>query len=409
MTADHYHALIDSLVSVKVQGKGRQPTFQDLLHSLPGVFPSVLRESLERLGKQLTYDSRRWSVPPSGEPIPHPADADWRFDRGTRRLLTTMLGRWDATRVVLLGCPSLLASLCAIDRYTCITVVDANAKWRAYFEGRALATFLNADVGQTPVLVADLAVLDPPWYNSELARFLHVASQTVRPGGVVMLSVPPVGTRPNIHEDLKVVLNYAATIGLQLSAVDSGALRYSTPWFETQALRALGFPALGNWRSGDLYTFIASDSSLHRNSTRPAGPSSAGEWLAHDYRSLRLCIRETPRPPVALDPRLTQLVPGDILPSVSRRHELLPRVMVWTAGNRVYGCADTSSLMMMLVAMEAGQDHLAGLSNDSGRRLSDREIDMVQEAFNQIQVIEASERDEYDTWRADGLPDELAD
>jgi hypothetical protein len=51
---------------------------------------------------------------------------------------------------------------------------------------------------------------------------------------------------------------------------------------------------------------------------------------------------------VAHDPRLTRLVEGDVLPSVSRRDPRRVEARVWTSGNRVFGCTAPSKLLRLL-------------------------------------------------------------
>src|SRR5207253_7934669 len=112
------------------------------------------------------------------------------------------------------------------------------------------------------------------------------------------------------------VLTNAASFGLRLAAVESGALAYWTPPFERNALVAAEIPAVpDDWRRGELAEFVLTEKTLAPRPV-PAGPRD--EWDEQGVGGVRIKCRRCPDSEFH-DPTLSPAVPGDILPSVSRR------------------------------------------------------------------------------------------
>jgi hypothetical protein len=251
--------------------------FDQLLTALPGVYPSVVLDSLRDLALREkvpdwavlhavrhVQQRRLQRVIPShriGLPIPHPLDYDWRFsDAAIQHVFDrccTLSHPGDT--VALLGTPSVLRA--AIERGfprrwvlldTNQTVTDCLAK--AAPEARILRCDVRTDL--LPDLNAALVIVDPPWYEEYMHSFLWAACQLCAIGGHLLVSLPPLGTRPGIVRERAHTLDWTQQLGLTLLRVEPATLPYVTPPFERNALKAEGLYTIADeWRRGDLAVF----------------------------------------------------------------------------------------------------------------------------------------------------------
>jgi hypothetical protein len=193
--------------------------------------------------------------------VPHPLDFDWRFTRDTICLI------WQAIRelanpqsdVALLGTPSLAATVEPWKELGSVTLHERNqTHYRSFSDG---ITFACCDVLRDPISRGSngVVVADPPWYEAETIGFLWTASTLSRTGAHVLLSLPPVATRPGVTEERERITAAAAGFGLEFLRLNDGVLRYGTPFFETNAMQAAGTPVTNDWRLGDLAVFRRTD------------------------------------------------------------------------------------------------------------------------------------------------------
>lgn len=362
--------------------------------ALPGVYPAIVLETLQRVAP-----TRSWTAPepilgwparhPSRHapplPAPHPLDYDWRFHE---HATATLLQRIDAyavpdTPVLLLGTPSLLHATLTTQRPYTPTLLEANSTMVRWFATHApAAAARHCVIGQDPIppLAGSVVVADPPWYEESIRTFLWAAAQLCSPGGIVLISLPPVGTRPGMAAEWSRVRAGAQQMGLELIRRERGALPYVTPPFERSALQAAGVPVSERpWRWGDLATFT------RRMGAAPvAVPMARSEetWEEICVDGVRLRLRPTTAE--TIDPRLIQLVADHVLPSVSRRDPRRHLVDVWTAGNRVYACRSTAVLAALLRAHDTQASPLVAAEVASGRTLTATEAACVEIAHRQI-------------------------
>ena len=104
----------------------------------------------------------------------------------------------------------------------------------------------------------------------------------------MLVSLPPVGTRPSALAEREKVLRFAGRLGLDLVEVRTLAIAYDTPFFETNALSAAGVFAPSRWRRGDLVVLRKS-----RRSARLSSGASGRrrEWVEVLIGRMRLFIR----------------------------------------------------------------------------------------------------------------------
>ncbi|NEO46375.1 MAG: hypothetical protein F6K55_20490 [Moorea sp. SIO4A3] len=414
----------------------RVRTFDQLVASLPGVYPSVALNSLQRLvsakkistkilantfllpkkeHKNLVQPGsvshlRRGFLKPAKQrlqqpnysyhhiplPIPHPLDYDWRFsDAAARRLLNEcakVTHFYDT--IVLLGTPSLLRMGIEESYSRHLVLLEASQTITDSLAQAVPKTqVIRCDVMKEPLpsLTAAAVVLDPPWYPEHIQSFLWTACHLCQIGGYILISMPPVGTRPGIKEEWAKILDWAQQIGLTLVKLEKSALSYVTPPFELNVLRAEGLRTVSReWRHGDLAVF----SRRHQAKIpRPTVPSLEDKWIEEVLLGVRIRVRQ-PNILDFADPSLISVVPGDVLQSVSRRDSRRQLADVWTSGNRIFACQGRGVLLQILRSLSERRSPYEGVAVSLKRTLNLNEIELVSRTADQIVNIVSTEQKE---------------
>jgi hypothetical protein len=145
------------------------------------------------------------------------------------------------------------------------------------------------------------------------------------------------------------------------------------------------------WRHGDLVTLRLREKI---DTVRPECPPET-IWSEVKIGSVRVRIRPADGDPDAtLDPRLRQVVPGDILDTVSRRDPRRSDVAMWTSGNRVFGTRSPHALHAVVRSLACGGDPDATIEEMLGRRLARIEWCNIRCAGAQIFDVIDAERAE---------------
>src|SRR5207248_3620298 len=96
-----------------------------------------------------------------------------------------------------------------------------------------------------------------------------------------------------------------------------------------------------------------------------------------------------------VSPVLRSLVPGDILPTVSRRDPRRKNATVWTSGNRIFGCDGTATLATIIDGMRAGEAPEITVGKQQGRALTTTERILVATAVEQVRDVVKWEGEEF--------------
>ena len=327
-------------------------------------------------------------------PVPHPLDFDWRF---TSETISDLLRRVNevyptAGGVCFLGAPTLFRAAVERSMARPFYLVDASvscAKAVQDAPGRMFVSDLLTEA--LPDLRAAVVVSDPPWYEEFIRAFLWAAAQLVEVGGSVLLSFPPVGTRPYIEDEWKQTQNFAQRLGLTLRE-RSLSLKYVSPPFEQNALRAAHHQYVQpDWRPGVLVLF---EKTGECREPRPSSDICHLKWSEQSLLGVRWRFRPQQQPTVCR-PLLVEAVPGDILDSVSRRDPRRAKADVWTSGNRIFACPNTGSLESIVKALASGIRPDTYVSEFLGRKLSQAERQDVLLAAKDVATITARELREY--------------
>ena len=133
-----------------------------------------------------------------------------------------------------------------------------------------------------------LVFVDPPWSSSMLRTFLVRSSTFVSVRGTLVISFPPVLTRPSAEFERKELLNFAKSLGLSLKLTLPSFTEYSVPAFERNAYEHCGIHLEEPWRRGDLFIFTKT----HRSSLDIMHfIEKISEWSQYKLRKCRLFIK----------------------------------------------------------------------------------------------------------------------
>jgi len=200
-----------------------------------------------------------------------------------------------------------------------------------------------------PKITARLIISDPPWYQECVISFLWAASQICSPNGLLLLSTPPVGTRPKAIQDWEDVLVWAKALGFRFLEMHECSLPYISPPFERNSLRAEGIMSVPNeWRRGNLAVLVREFDS---STARPQSCFPNTNWAENAIGDVRIKMRRQDQPHDFIDPSLESIIQGDILPSVSRYDNRREIADVWTSGNRIFKCKGPAILQRIIEAI----------------------------------------------------------
>jgi hypothetical protein len=376
-------------------------SFNELVRLLPGVHPVDVAHYVQNDGRVRTTLNCPGAVieEPSHDlklPVPHPLEYDWRFVQSSRELLLSraLENTKNSDSVILLGAPTVYRAALETNFPRRVILIDANPYVSVLSSSHMHGTILATDVTseKLPDIYAQTVITDPPWYEVYTRSFLWSAAHLTRTGGAVLLSTPPIGTRPGIQEEWSCTLEFADNIGLQLVATEQ-VLRYRMPPFERNALRAAGQHYIDqDWRPGVLATFVRNAATIRQ--PRPIFHPDQNDWAERSISGVRFKLRQQ-SVVTCIDPRLVKIVPGDVLDSVSRRDPRRSLVDVWTSGNRVFRCLDNQVLLLVMDALSAGTPAAGLVEHSLGRVLTSEERAHIERAANRVIEIADIENQEY--------------
>ena len=378
-------------------------TFEELLLALPSIYPTEVLAAVDRMPRLPGVDAgvlaricgdatvRRPGSAAGGSllPLPHPLDFEWRFSDGTCREMLAAAA--ETTRkgetILLYGTPGLAyaaISLPVRDRGVVFAGPDTAVTQRLAglneAAGMPISMVVEAGVARA---CASAVLVDPPWYPDYLNPMLRRAAQACRLDGTVLASLPPVGVRPGTTGERAALERFANRQGLDRVGIEELAISYETPFFEENALAAVGVHAPRVWRHGDLAVY------RRRRATGDEGfvrERRCERWVEAEIEGMRIRIRLDTGVSGAAE-GLLSLVRGDVLPSVSRRDPRRAQANVWTSGNRIFRAGDPT------VALEAAYACRDGSTRSLWRNPAEEDaFGSLVERLRGIAAVEGDER-----------------
>jgi hypothetical protein len=399
-----FDARVDAWTAAAVREGAK--TFAPLLRRLPGVYPTELLASVDRLvargaldansaatiRQQSKVNDRRPAEGRSLLPLPHPLDFEWRFTSESSRTLLDQAAALTRSGddLLLFGTPGLAVEALSspIGRQMTLLAEANSVTDRLLALNRATGSPLSiAFCGDgLPRESANAVLLDPPWYPDFVRPMLAAAAHACRLGGTVLISLPPDGARPSAAADRHAAVALGARLGLSLQEDRPLAIGYETPFFEYNALTAAGIATPPQWRRGDLMIFRKIDIP----SRPPAAFGHTRAWTEIVIGRMRLFIRARPGVPDR-DRGLVPVVDGDVLPTVSRRDPRRRLADVWTSGNRIFG-SDNPKLVLEAAISCVGEAAGSGNQPRPWGTVREREaIERVARELRDLAAIEAAE------------------
>lgn len=377
--------------------------FYSLVQSLPGIYPTDILLSVKRLAlskkinqntfRKIGQDSKIFSSNELLEDVPvsqpHPLDFEWRFtDKTVINLAKYCLSMSDhGDTIGLLGVPSL---------YRLVQHNNLNRKFYLFDKNPVdqdvkveFSRCIPCDLGDFKInccSIAKIVLMDSPWYPEYNRAFLWNATQICEEYGLILMVNPKEGTRPNIKEEWREILNFSKQIGLGYLGESPENIVYDAPYFERNALKAAGilnFPR--DWRQANLSVFEKRE---ERSTQQPKITET--EWHKDSNSGIR--IRKTQDNNDFHDPRLISIVPNDILPTVSRRDPRRKQARVWTHGNRIFDCKGTNVLHKILLAKDFGESTELHVESLIERKINKKEKNLISQAKMQIDALIKLER-----------------
>ncbi|HEY4778843.1 MAG TPA: hypothetical protein VIH47_04545, partial [Solirubrobacterales bacterium] len=206
-------------------------------------------------------------------------------------------------------------------------------------------------------------ICDPPWYPDAIAGFTGAGARMLAEGGLLLLSFPAELTRPAVDLERDGYLQALGEEGLASVGREALTCRYETPPFEYAAMAAAGLSCPPpDWRRGDLLSL--------RRTGPPPGPRPMAEespWAGFVVDQIPLRVRVSA--PAMGSELLGGLVPGDVLPSVSRRVPVRDQVALWSSRNRIFSSTEPERLGAILANLAAGEEPPVGVEAQVAEQL----------------------------------------
>jgi hypothetical protein len=412
--------LVDGLLLNSI-AKGKMG-FDDILLSLPGVYPTTLLEGLKRLAttgkisKKLLKEAidstscleKKGFAAGSDSsqnresnqlPVPHPLDFEWRFsENAIENLLQKSLEITNPQDLItLFGVPSVLWSALQKGYPRQMVLFESSQAVSHFFDRqnvpRGKFKKCNLMEDDLPKISAKLVISDPPWYQECVRSFLWAAGQLCSQGGFMLLSTPPVGTRPKIKQEWEDALGWAKALGFSFVEMQECSLPYVSPPFERNALKAEGIVSVPReWRRGNLAIFVRE---FDHGISRPPSCLLNGDWVEEAIEGVRFRIRRRDRTQHFIDPSLETIVPGDILPSVSRYDGRREKADVWTSGNRIFKCQGTAVLQKIIGAIVQHSSPFLTVEGYVKRKLTEKELQLIAATSDKLTLTVEIEQAEY--------------
>jgi hypothetical protein len=305
----------------------------ETLREARGAFPDIAFEVLEEIRGTRPLPVGNTKEPGFDFDVElHPLLFEWYFTKTSthyiREIATSNGSEW-----LCIGAPS-IASLLA-QHSGRVQLIDADPEVVSRFpllssiDGLYLSEIGDVSGPQ----LADVVVVDPPWYVGDVLRWLSIARAYTRDGGTIISPIFPELTRPRAWLEREQVLAAASSLGAV--ELHPASISYSTPRFELESMRALGIPDPGDWRVADLLVIRQTKGTATLSSTAPIRLADRG-WSTFRVGTQVVKLKEASSEP-GTGPALSPIdgCPDNVLTSVSERDGRRSQIGIWTSRNRV--------------------------------------------------------------------------
>lgn len=316
---------------------------------------------------------------------PHPLDFEWRNTLKSLNQLAANVNTINTLNkpVLILGMPTLFATIAERNLPFSTTLIERNSpivKGLKKFESEKNQV-VKSDIfkvnGSDLKVRYQYVVMDPPWYSEYFQQFAWLASDCLEIGGKLIVSIPPINTRPDIDQERVDWLSFCQKLGFCIESLEPDFLQYAMPFFEFNAFRAAG---VGNllpfWRKGDVLVLRkVKESQLER----PQIVEKISGWKEVEYEKVRIRVN-LDVPDAEGELVLDDAVKNAILPTVSSRDKRRDKANVWTSGNRIFYTNKPQLVYNILKGKSP---------------TSNRECNFIKKHFDHVAQLEGKEYYEY--------------
>lgn len=273
---------------------------------------------------------------------PHPLDFEWRNTLKSLNFLADLIGQVNEVndKVLILGMPTLFATCSSRSVTQKVTLLERN-------KPIVKALHSNFVTNQYRIQEKDIfeanpdsvgkyysVFMDPPWYSNFLYQFVWLGARCLEPGGLMVISIPPINTRSDVDEERIKWFTFCQKQGLCIERLEPEKLEYAMPFFEYNAFRTAGTTNVQPfWRKGDLAFFRKVSESKEE---RPRLDIPNQNWREKELDGVRIRVVLEGDESEDQEIKIESLVKTDILPGVSRSDEIRKQANVWTSGNRIF-------------------------------------------------------------------------
>ncbi len=340
--------------------------FLDILARVEGADPRLVRSLMDDIAtSQPTVVPNRWQALSTIRsslldrlPASDPALGQWWYTPETQEQLARRILDFrrdhDPFRVLCIGAPTVAPLLveagCEVD----VAEVDPDIIDALQLQCPQ-ANAIRCDLLKEKLQIepVHVALVDPPWYAAEMMAFLRKGIQRLAIGGSLIVSLPPLLTRPTIGKERQKLLEELQTHGADMLFLDRNMVKYVVPSIEESAFRDVSGFCGQPWRVADLLVCVKHRDEPWEVQEEDQGGAVTAQRFSRDPREFRVFLGVSDKK-ASFRTMIVKL--DDFSSNVSRRAHGGVFPNVWTTEKTGALVEDIDEAKVILSCWEAGHD-----------------------------------------------------
>jgi len=265
-------------------------------------------------------------------PEPHPAYSQWRITKDSTKIILSKIFEKNYKNICFLGCPILGIEFSKLKQGK-VKILDIDKDVLDYASKFADTTIYNVgkNVPEKIKNKFECVVCDPPWYYDDISLFIKRATDLVKIGGTIYLSLPGILTKPSIPEERLEFQKLLSSLKLIITELQP-IVEYEVPPFEYMAYKDIPVFSGEVWRKGD---WVKIKKCGNVKTKVPRAKFFQG-WTEYSFGKKRIFIKNNKENDEYRKPKLIFLCQDNILNSVSKRNPLIAKIDIWTSRNVIF-------------------------------------------------------------------------
>lgn len=377
---DREEQIWEAKLTSKIKGLVKQgfTTLEQVLPRCEGAQPYDVKRILEKVSQERKDDCREpVHIFDTGYkakfffniPAANPLYYQWWYTlESQEKIAQKVFSENEAANVVCIGTPTIAAALRSLNLDVLFLDIDKDLvdSFREIYADSGISASQKYNVKDEPqakyLELFDFAVIDPPWYREYFNYFFNRALHFLKPGGVILCSLPQVLTRPGIESERRSIIQSFLSAGHELISIEHGAVQYIVPTFEELAL-SRKLPTFSNrpWRSSDLLAIRkGGGNTIEFGSQGEAQiePSDVESFYRKNKRDLFRVFLGKPSADIGV-------VIKEIDSTIISRRQVIEIPDLWTSENKRYqvNACDFEFLRKILTLWRTGASKIEALDN----------------------------------------------